>query len=119
MRPIDADKIPWQQMHPCHDSLYATKADIDRLPTVKLPLPRNAAFDGMPTADIEPVVHAHWEAENRMRIKIRDEETDFIERKCSNCHLWSDREILTYYPQPAKRCSLCGAKMDEGEKGHE
>ena len=77
------------------------------------------AIDYCPRADVEPVVHAYWEKECRSEIIFPSGESAMlIERKCSNCHLWSDKEILTYYLTPAKRCSECGAKMD-GDKTNE
>lgn len=75
------------------------------------------AIDHCPRADVEHVVHAHWEKECRSEITFPSGEVAMlIERKCSNCHTWSDKEILRYYPTPAERCSKCGAKMDGGEK---
>lgn len=73
-------------------------------------------IDMSPTADVEPVRHGYWEKECRSQIIFPDGEVaTLIERKCSNCHLWSDKEILKYYPEPAERCSKCGAKMDGKE----
>ena len=73
-------------------------------------------LDAIPEADVEPVIHAYWEKECRSEIIfLSGESTMLIERKCSNCHLWSDKEILKYYPVPAERCSKCGAKMDGKE----
>lgn len=75
------------------------------------------AIDHCPRADVEPVVHAYWEKECRGQTMFPSgEPATLIERKCSNCHLWSDKEILKYYPTPAERCSVCGAKMDGKEK---
>ena len=72
------------------------------------------AIDNCPRADVEPVIHAYWKNECRSQIMFPDGEAAIlIERQCSNCCNWSDKEILNYYPtMPAERCSVCGARMD-------
>ena len=54
-----------------------------------------------PTADVAPVVHAHW----------------VVDRYCSHC----DCDIHDYdiYSKIPKYCPECGAKMDEKEKQNE
>lgn len=73
-------------------------------------------LDEQPTQDVEPVIHAYWEEECRTEITFPSGDSAMlIERRCSNCQLWSNKEIPYYYPKPAKRCSNCGAKMDGKE----
>lgn len=113
---IERDKIVFQKVtYPIYAfngkpvenrnlGIYASKEQIDALPDV----------------ECEPVRHAHWEKECRSQITFPDGEVaTLIERKCSNCHTWSDKEILKYYPTPAERCSKCGAKMDGKENENE
>lgn len=71
-------------------------------------------LNSIPEADVEPVRHGHWEKECRSQIIFPDGEVaTLIERRCSNCHRWSNKEIFFYSPRPAKYCAECGAKMDE------
>lgn len=100
--------------------------DVSSLELVSFTEPENSTFtdgvdfileklDDIPEADVEPIVHAYWEEETEVPIALPYGEEILIERKCSNCHKWSDKEILVYYPAPAKYCSACGAKMDVGK----
>lgn len=56
---------------------------------------------GVPTADVKPVVHAHW--------ILHDDNNDIWD--CSNCkaHIF----INVLYGNKAKYCPNCGAIMDE------
>lgn len=61
------------------------------------------AIDRTPTADVQPVIHAHWD-----NLGEFEAEGNFIFR-CSNCRaidIKSDRTPINY-------CWNCGAKMDE------
>lgn len=56
----------------------------------------------MPTADVAPVVHAHW-------IIFKDEQGNW-HMKCSKCgQYWS----MAQNAKTFKRCLTCGAIMDE------
>ena len=61
--------------------------------------------DEQPTADVEPIIHAHW---------IRHEWAEEVEDRlipnyeCSHCHEW--------FRDNRRRCGECGAKMDEAVK---
>lgn len=60
-----------------------------------------------PTADVEPVVHAHW-----IR-RLRDHRNDYYDvmeypYRCSACREKNKEE--------SKRCPECGARMDEEAK---
>lgn len=59
------------------------------------------AIDRTPTADVQPVVHAHW-------IERQLSDRGEFEFCCSNCE-------HTYYGYdiPGNYCPNCGAKMDE------
>ena len=60
-----------------------------------------------PTADVEPVIHAHWKPIQKKRFSFRDnaDETVTVGFVCSNC---GTMEELDW-----ERCR-CGAKMDNG-----
>lgn len=60
----------------------------------------------IPTADVAPVVHAHW-------VSVDYHEISNATHECSNCH--ADREFTTYedVENNWKYCGHCGAKMDE------
>ena len=80
-RYIDADKIPYSDFNLLIiPAVFAYKEDIDKIPT----------------ADVAPVVHAHWYTY-----------PDDKQFKCSNCKTGVD--LPTLY------CPNCGAKMDEME----
>ena len=57
----------------------------------------------LPSADVAPVIHAHWIFEHHPR----DTGYYFIRIVCSNCGLKTDGK--------SKYCPNCGAKMDESE----
>lgn len=109
MRLIDADRIPWQQMHPCHDSLYVTKVDIDRLPTVNGQPPAKKiawppryehetvtrhGYDGT-IVTIEPVVNV----------------------RCAHCgnKFYSIVDDMIVGGTKTNYCSSCGEKVDWGD----
>lgn len=61
-------------------------------------------LDDQPTADVEPIVHAHW-----IR-RTRDHRNDYYDvmeypYRCSACREKSKEHT--------KRCHECGARMDE------
>lgn len=69
------------------------------------------AIKGVPAADVEPVVHAHW---------VVDDEYLTCSH-CSESYLAGDtshevRELLDR-GEAYKRCPHCGAKMDGGDAG--
>ena len=51
-----------------------------------------------PTADVAPVVHAHWRL---VSLNLWD---------CTNCHY-----VVDYVNKKSNYCPDCGAKMDEKE----
>ena len=55
----------------------------------------------MPSADVEPVVHARW-------IELGSDDTDDLRWMCSNCN-----EVLFESPVRNNYCPNCGAKMDK------
>lgn len=64
-------------------------------------IPKNA-----PVADVAPIVHAHWEREDRKYALNKF--------RCSNCKCASQtdtKQFLTDY------CGNCGAKMDGKDGG--
>ena len=66
-----------------------------------------AAIDKQPTADVAPVVHAHW-------IEDAGQSAKRIEKiyYCSACEYfdaWGEEERYDY-------CPNCGARMDEREE---
>ena len=87
-RYIDADLIPYSESeNGCQDDI-AYRYDINEIPT----------------ADVEPIVHAHW-----IR-RTHDHMNDYYDvmeypYRCSACRVKS-KELT-------KRCPECGAKMDE------
>lgn len=62
----------------------------------------------MPTADVKPVVHAHW-------VYIGDKDEVFT-HKCSNCGSKRQWAIVTDMYVNGQYCGRCGAKMDEEVK---
>ncbi len=58
---------------------------------------------GAPAADVELVVHAHWE-----QVSCEGPAGPW-QGTCSNCGLRNDIP----HPFAARRCPNCGAKMDE------
>lgn len=56
--------------------------------------------EGLPIADVAPVVHAHWENEDL----VQNNMVIGIVGKCSNC---GKARLIDNY------CPNCGAKMDE------
>lgn len=61
------------------------------------------SFAGIPTADVAPITHAHWNYLGEF-----DKEGNFIFR-CSSCHAIDIKSGCT----PINYCWHCGAKMDE------
>lgn len=65
-----------------------------------------SAIDKQQTVDADPVAHGYW---IRHDIELDDE--------CSNCHEFSDRQLMCYAGIPSTRyeqhpyCPWCGAKM--------
>lgn len=58
-----------------------------------------------PTADVEPVVHAHWE-------QVEDERG--VDIRCSYCWESIYKSVASVWENDLpKRCPECGAKMDE------
>lgn len=99
MKYIDADKIEF----------HATPPEWKFREYVAI----QSEVEAIPAADVEPVIHAYWKNECRSQIMFPDGEAAIlIERQCSNCCHWSDKEILKYYLAPSPRCSVCGARMD-------
>lgn len=64
-------------------------------------------IDNMPTVDVVPVVHAHWEAMNRDRMGYADR---FC---CSDCHCVTETPILIQGDPDYNYCPCCGARMYE------
>ena len=54
------------------------------------------AIDRTPTADVQPVIHAHWRL---VSLNLWD---------CTNCHY-----VVDYVNKKFNYCPECGAKMDE------
>ena len=80
-RYIDADKIPYSDLNLIIlPAVFAYKDDIDKIPT----------------ADVAPVVHAHWIIYTHTMGKVF---------QCSNC-----MEVVN---QKWDYCPYCGAKMNE------
>ena len=70
------------------------------------------AFDDLPTADVQPVVHAHWIPQYVSKRGLSDFFT------CSEC----DKSCFTYHK--VKMCSNnfcpnCGARMDGDDNAKE
>lgn len=68
-------------------------------------------IDGEPTADVAPVVHAHWVDHKNNYVPIDASGDVSRSAFCSNCREW-----LTASDEYACRgnyCPNCGAKMDE------
>lgn len=66
-----------------------------------------ANIDGEPTADVAPVVHAHWEI-------IYESSAGVTDARCSNCGYESlayENDVHT--DENCNYCPCCGAKMDE------
>lgn len=59
------------------------------------------ALENIPSADVAPVVHSHWEH------KIRDDGENI--GICHNC-----KYPVDWFWEQAKYCPDCGAKMDGG-----
>ena len=65
--------------------------------------------DKIPTADVAPVVHAHWEI-------IYESSAGVTDARCSNCGFESlayENDVHT--DENCNYCPCCGAKMDEAE----
>ena len=91
---IDADDLPWH--------VVTTKID-DELTVSKLMVDWEDVYRKTPSADVAPVVHAHW--------IWRLADNGWADTICSNCnHLWNmDIHVSLDYDY----CPYCGAKMDE------
>lgn len=63
------------------------------------------ALDYTPSADVEPVIHGHWEADVCGRMSMAGKFENLVCYKCSACGVFSFQET--------KYCHNCGAKMDE------
>jgi len=95
-RYIDADQIKYSRV------IIRTEKDehgfsekVEYVASVK-------KIDAMPTADVVPVRHGHWE---------RGEDKYFYWYKCSNC----GKEVVSKYSDIvlSNYCPHCGAKMNE------
>ena len=64
------------------------------------------AIDGIPAADVAPVVHGRWEPCFDENCKCR-----WGFKKCSNCGQEYYAHAINHY----KYCPNCGAKMDGGD----
>lgn len=63
------------------------------------------AVDSTPAADVEPVIHGHWEADVCDRMSMAGKFENLVCYKCSACEMFSCQET--------KYCYNCGAKMDK------
>ena len=91
MRYIDADVIRDEWLHGGeNEHIYDTNDFLD-------------SIDYQPTADVEPVRHAHW-------VPFNGELTGRIQYKCSICDSRWGIDWMRY-------CPHCGAKMDESVNG--
>ena len=80
----------------------AEKLKQDLVSYAGIPSIINVFIDRQVTADVEPVIHAHW------IIHERAEEVEgrlISNYECSHCHEW--------FRDNRRRCGECGAKMDE------
>ena len=68
------------------------------------------AIDAQPTADVAPVIHAHWE----YRYDTGIYQTEFL---CSRCKGLIETYSCTVDEVEYEYCPHCGAKMDEKEEG--
>lgn len=65
----------------------------------------NKAVAALPAADVEPIVHAHWENVGG------NDKVGYAYGTCSHCRqeAWANYELTS-------RCPYCGAHMDEEVK---
>lgn len=101
MRYIDADaaKIDAEERG---GTLWLTDGDVKEV---------KRFLDDQPTADVDPVVHAHWKYYKSVKgIKGCFE--------CSACKAAIFEEVfdLMYECGQTRRCGACGARMDEEAK---
>lgn len=61
-----------------------------------------AVLENIPSADVEPVVHAKW--------KIEYDELGWLRHTCTNCGYMKRTDV--HVSLDWKRCLNCGAKMD-------
>lgn len=111
-RYIDADNI-----HPVLMTIYnAASSRIARKTIEKC----DYELSMIPTADVAPVVHAHWEIIEHWATNDADKVSENIYLRCSRCRrqIKEDRCHLTDLKAKYPYCN-CGAKMDEEVKGDE
>lgn len=90
-RYIDADKF----VKSLEKQSYYSKTNIE------------TRISKMPTADVQPVIHAHWEI-------IYESSAGVTDARCSNCGYESlayENDVHT--DENCNYCPCCGAKMDE------
>ena len=80
-----------------------TKENITKNPMIL------TAIDYAPSADAEPVIHGHWEADVCGRMSMAGKFENLVCYKCSACGVFRFQET--------KYCHNCGAKMDEEANG--
>jgi len=97
-RYIDANKIEYEPRYG-YDEWDVTKAEIEKIPT----------------ADVAPVIHAHW----RYLPGVFSNEGRKGCVECSACKSTIDQEVYhrMYKCGQTRRCGACGAQMvEEGER---
>lgn len=98
MRYIDADKIEY--VPAVESGFYRNEKDkVSGEFTIAMFTSKDK-IDSIPTADVKPVRHGHWETD-------RFGHGSAI---CSECKANWENDVKFYY------CPRCGAKMDEEEK---
>ena len=66
------------------------------------------AINGIPAADVAPVVHARW-----IHSRYEDCSEQFELVKCSQCN--HEAYAMAFYVRGGNYCPNCGAKMDGGD----
>ena len=88
-RYIDADKF----VKSLEKQSYYSKTNIE------------TRISKMPTADVQPVIHAHWVPQSRLKHILYYLQTGQDFCSCSNCTSCGNKLM--------RHCPTCGAKMDE------